>query len=112
MSNIDYAPEVIRGAKRLQRAFYKSKLGPWENVITPWEFLTEAERVEFLQVAALFHAAEYLHDGKAEAVVADVVREIRPEVSDKYPTDVLMAYVSDRYAEYTNPYLDEDRHHV
>jgi hypothetical protein len=104
----EYAPEVVRGAKRLQRAFYKRKLGPWSNVVTPWRFLTDAERAEFLRVAALFHAADYLHDGNADAVVAEVARELRPKVPDDYPADKLTAYVTARYAEYTNPYLDKD----
>lgn len=104
----DYAPEVVRGAKRLQRAFYKRKLGPWPGVVKRWELLTDSERAEFLRVAALFHDAERAHDGNADAVVAEVARELRPKVPDDYPADKLTAYVSARYAEYTNPYLDKD----
>ncbi len=104
----DYAPEVTRGAKRLHRAFYKRKLGPWESVITPWQFLTDGQRGEFLRVAALFHAAEYVHDGNRDKVVAEVARELTPDVPDDYPADKLTAYVADRYTEYGNAYLDKD----
>lgn len=108
MSNTDYSPEVVRGAKRLHRAFYKRKRGPWEGVITPWEFLGEARQAEFLRLAAIFHAAEYVHDGDHDAVVAEVAREILPLVPDDYPNDKLIAYVAARYAEYSDKYLDKD----
>ena len=104
----DYAPEVTRGAKRLHRAFYMRKQGPWESVITPWQFLTDNQRAEFLHVAALFHAAEYVHDGNRDTIVAEVARELSPMVPDDYPADKLTAYVAKRYAEYTNAYLDKD----
>jgi hypothetical protein len=108
MSNTNhYAPEVVRGAKRLQRAFYKRRLGPWEGVITPWQFLTDTERAEFLHVAALFHAAEYVHDGNLDAVIAEVARELRPKAGNCEPYK-LTAYVAARHAEYTNPALDKD----
>lgn len=108
MSNTDYAPEVVRGAKRLHRAFYKRKRGPWEGVITPWEFLGETRQGEFLRLAAIFHAAEYVHDGDVDKVAAEVAREILPLVPDDYPNDKLIAYVAARYAEYSNKYLDKD----
>lgn len=104
----DYAPEVTRGAKRLHRAFYKRKRGPWESVITPWQLLTDGQRGELLRVAALFHAAEYVHDNDHDKVVAEVARELTPDVPDDYPADKLTAYVADRYAEYGNAYLDKD----
>lgn len=81
----DYAPEVTRGAKRLHRAFYKRKLGPWESVITPWQFLTDGQRGEFLRVAALFHAAEYVHGNDHDKVVAEVARELTPQRSRRLP---------------------------
>ena len=105
---INYAPEVTRGAKRLHRAFYQRHLGPWENAITPWQCLTDTERAEFLLMAALFHAAERAHDGDTAAVVAEVARELFPKLPDTYPADKLTAYVTARYAEYANPYLDKD----
>ena len=103
----DYAPEVIRGAKRLQRAYYKRRLGPWENVIPHWSFLTDSQRDEFLKMAALFYAAEYLHDGNADAVVADVANELRRDMPN-ISADMVTAYVANRYANYTNPDLDKD----
>lgn len=105
---INYAPEVTRGAKRLHRAFYQRHLGPWENAITPWQCLTDTERAEFLLMAALFHAAEYVHDNDHDKVVAEVARELSPNVPADYPADKLTAYVAARYAEYANPYLDKD----
>lgn len=104
----DYPAEVTRGAKRLHRAFYKRKLGPWESVITPWQFLTDGQRAEFLRVAALFHAAEYVRDNDHDKVVAEVARELSPNVPADYPADKLTAYVAARYAEYGNTYLDKD----
>ena len=104
----DYAPEVTRGAKRLHRAFYMRKRGPWESVITPWQFLTDGQRAELLRLAALFHAAEYVHDNDHDKVVAEVARELTPDVPDDCPADKLKAYVAKRYAEYTNAHLDKD----
>lgn len=104
----DYPAEVTRGAKRLHRAFYKRKLGPWESVVTPWQFLTDGQRAEFLRVAALFHAAEYVHDNDHDKVVAEVARELSPNVPADYPADKLTAYVAARYAEYGNTYFDKD----
>ena len=104
----DYPAEVTRGAKRLHRAFYKRKLGPWESVVTPWQFLTDGQRAEFLRVAALFHAAEYVHDNDHDKVVAEVARELSPNVTADYPADKLTAYVAARYAEYGNTYFDKD----
>ena len=104
----NYSPEVIQGAKRLHKSFYKRNLGPWENVVTPWQFLTDAERGEFLHMAALFHAAEYVHDGNVDAVIAEVARELRPKVSSTCEPYRLTAYVAARYAEYTDNYQDKD----
>lgn len=101
---INYAPEVVRGAKRLHHAFNKRNW-PWPGVVTRWELLADNERADFLHMAALFHAAEHAHDGDTDAVVAEVVRELRPTV---YPADKLTALVTARYAEYTDPYLDKD----
>lgn len=108
MSNTDYAPEVVRGAKRLHRAFYKRKRGPWEGVITPWEFLGDTQRAEFIRLAAIFHAAEYVHDGDHDAVVAEAARELdglRPQATS---VDEFTAYMARRYAEYSDKYLDKD----
>lgn len=108
MSNTDYAPEVVRGAKRLHRGFYKRKRGPWEGVITPWEFLTDTQRAEFLRLAAIFHAAEYVHDGDVGKVAAEAARELKGLKPQATSVDEFTAYMARRYDEYCNKYLDKD----
>lgn len=108
MSNTDYAPEVVRGAKRLHRAFYKRKRGPWEGVITPWQFLTDTQRAEFLRLAAIFHAAEYVHDGDVGKVAAEAARELKGLKPKNTSVDEFTAYMARRYDEYCNKYLDKD----
>lgn len=108
MSNTDYAPEVVRGAKRLHRAFYKRKRGPWEGVITPWEFLGETRQGEFLRLAAIFHAAEYVHDGDPDKVAAEAARELDGLKPQATSVDEFTAYMARRYAEYNDKYLDKD----
>ena len=108
MSNTDYAPEVVRGAKRLHRAFYKRKRGPWEGVITPWEFLGEGRQAEFLRLAAIFHAAEYVHDGDADKVAAEAARELDGLKPQATSVSEFTAYMGRRYAEYNDKYLDKD----
>lgn len=108
MSSTDYAPEVVRGAKRLHRAFYKRKRGPWEGVITPWEFLTDTQRGEFLHVAAIFHAAEYVHDGDPDKVAAEAARELDGLKPQATSVGKFTDYMARRYDEYCNRYLDKD----
>lgn len=108
LNNEQHAPGVIRGAKRLQRAFYKRMRGPWENVVTPWQFLSGAERAEFLHMAALFHAAEYFYDGNVNDVITNVALELRPKAPITCSPAQLAEYVAARYAEYNDPYLDKD----
>lgn len=108
MSSTDYAPEVVRGAKRLHRAFYKRKRGPWEGVITPWEFLGEARQAEFLRLAAIFHAAEYVHDGDADKVAAEAARELDGLKPQATSVGEFTDYMARRYDEYCNRYLDKD----
>lgn len=102
----DYNPAVVIGAKRMQRAYYHRKSGPWRGVVTPWSMLTDVQRYEFLRVAAVFHAAHDVHDGdkgKVSDTAATELAHLSPATSHKAMT----AYMATLYADYTNPQFDK-----
>lgn len=96
MSAERYPAAVIAGAKRLHLAHELRRKGPWRNVLTPWQFLTDDHRGEYLKVADDIHAALYAADndptGAAEALAAQYhAGRDGPEV---------VAYWHDRLTEY------------
>lgn len=101
----DYNPAVVIGAKRMQRAYYRRKNGPWQGVVTPWSMLTDLQRYEFLRVAAIFNAAHDVHDGDP-ALVADTAATELAHLSPASSHETMAAYMAKLYADYFNPQYD------
>lgn len=99
-------PGVLRGAKRLQVAFYGRGLGPWGSALPKWGDLTDGEQAEFITLAQVFHDAE-AHCGTDAGAVAQRAAEV---LAHKRGGDVtarmFVDYMRRRYAEYHNHYLD------
>lgn len=102
----DYNPAVVIGAKRMQRAYYGRKLGPWQGVIVPWSMLTDIQRYEFLRVAAVFHAAHDVHDGDREKIGEVAATELA-WLSPKTPHRILAKYMAERYDDYLDTSYDK-----
>ena len=99
-------PTILRGAKRLQVAYYKKRLGPWESAIPKWEDLTSEQRNEFIAVATALNEAESTHGADVESVVkeaAKAIQHLKPEHADMAQFE---RYLALRYAEYANHFLD------
>lgn len=92
---------LLDGAKRLQVAYYRKKLGPWRSRIPAWEDLVGQEQEEFLLVARAFNDGEALYGTDTERVIkhaAEVLQRLKPELVDM---ELFERYFEERYKEYT-----------
>lgn len=99
-------PCVLRGAKRLQVAFYGRSLGPWGSALPKWGDLTDMERAEFITLAQVFHDAEAHCGTDAEAVAQRATEVLAHKRGDGVTTRMFVDYMRQRYAECHNHYLD------
>lgn len=93
---------LLDGAKRLQVAFYRKRLGPWESRIPAWGDLAAEERGEFLVVARSFHNAERVHGTDTQRVVKHAARALQHLKPERVDMGLFEHYFEERYKEYTD----------